>query len=320
MLLNPMGSPKFSVIIITRNRAGFLPKVLDSLLKQDYENARYEIIVVDNNSDDDTTSTVQRFKRECPNRIHYVFEPKIGMSKARNTGASVAKGEILVFIDDDAIASSNWLDNYAYLYKTFPEIVAWGGKIDLVFQSCRPEWLSDDLMMALSYLNISDKETLLSFPDYPFGCNFSVKRECYMNIGGFIEDLKTSNEEKAFFYKLHLNNYRVGYSPKALVYHQIPSSRLEKKYLIKRGIKQGVGNIKFDSIFNPMKGSRFKEEFNQLLFDGLIIIRNALFYRSKFSFAQIYYLCIRCGQILGIIMRRFAKNECRSYSQTNEAS
>ncbi len=319
-LVNAMDSPNFSVIIITRNRASFLRKVLESLIKQDYGNDKYDIIIVDNNSKDDTTSTVERFQRECPNKIHYVFEPRIGMSKARNTGASVAKGEILVFIDDDAIAASNWLNNYDHLYKTFPDIVAWGGKIDLVFESCRPKWLSDDLMMALSYLNISDKETMLSFPDYPFGCNFSVKRECYMKIGGFIEDLKTSNEEKAFFCKLHLNNYRVGYSPKPLVYHQIPSSRLEKKYLIKRGIKQGVGNIKFDSIFYPIKGPRFKEEFNQLLFDGLIIIRNALFYRSKFSFAQIYYLCIRCGQILGIIMRRFAKNEYRPHSHANEAS
>jgi hypothetical protein len=175
-------------------------------------------------------------------------------------------------------------------------------------------------MMALSYLNISHKETLLSFPDYPFGCNFSVRKECYMKIGGFIEDLKTSNEEKAFFYKLYLNNYKVGYSPKALVYHQIPQSRLEIRYFIKRGIKQGIGNINFYSIFNPKKTPQFKDEFNRLLFDGLITIRNVLFYRSTFSFAQIYYLCIRWGQILGIIMRSFAKNEYRSHNQKNEAS
>ena len=311
---------KVSIIVITRNRAVYLHQVLKSLIGQEIQGEAYEIILVDNNSKDATASVVKDFNRTFGDRIEYVFKPEIGMPKARNTGASVAKGEILVFIDDDAIASSNWLDTYDRLYKTFPDIVAWGGKIDLVFQSSRPKWLSDDLMMALSYLNISDKETILSFPDYPFGCNFSVKREYYMRIGGFIEDLKNSNEEKAFFYKLHLNNYKVGFSPKALVYHQIPSSRLKKRYFIKRGIKQGIGNIKFDSIFNPMRVPRLREEFNQLLFDGLITIRNVLFYRSKFSFAQIYYSCIRWGQILGIIMRRFAKNEYRSYSHTNEAS
>ncbi len=315
-----MDSPKFSVIIITRNRVSLLRRVLESLLKQDYENEKYEIIVVDNNSSDVTASTIQHFKRESFNRIHYVFEQEIGMSKARNRGASVANGEILVFIDDDAIASSNWLDNYDHLYRTFPDVVAWGGKIYLVFQSRRPEWLSDDLMMALSYLNTSDKETILSFPDYPFGCNFSVKREHYLKIGGFIEDLRNSNEEKAFFYKLYLNNCRVGYSPKALVYHQILPSRLIKKYFLKRGIKQGIGNIKFDSIFNPTKAPRFREELRRVLLDGLIIIRNSLFYKKRCSFAQIYYLCIRWGQVLGIMMRRLDKNEYCSYSHTDEAS
>ena len=315
-----MDSPKYSVIIITRNRADLLPKVIGSLLKQDYENGKYEIIVVDNNSDDDTASIVERFKRQCPEKIHYIFESEIGMSKARNEGAKVARGEILVFIDDDAIASPNWLDDYSSLYEMFPDIVAGGGKIELVFQSCRPKWLSDELLVALGHLNLSDKETVLSFPDHPFGGNFSVKREKFISVGGFIEDFRNCNEEKAFFSKLHLSRYKVAYSPKALVYHHIPTPKLRQMFFIRRGIKQGISNIKVISIFNPSGIPLFKEELNHLLFDGLIIIRNALFYRSKFSFAQIYYLCIRFGKILGIMMRRFSKNEYCSCSDTNEAS
>jgi GT2 family glycosyltransferase len=202
----------------------------------------------------------------------------------------------------------------------FPDIVAAGGRIESVFQSEKPKWLSDELLIALGHLNISDKETILSFPDYPFGGNFSVKREKFMKVEGFIENFRNSNEEKAFFYKLHVNKYRVGYTPKALVYHQISTSRLRKIFFIKRGIKQGIGNIKFISIFDPIRIPRFKEELNQVLFDGLIIIRNILFCRGKYSFAQIYYLCIRWGEILGIMIRRFAKNEYRLYSHTNEAS
>ena len=320
MLVNPMDNPKYSVIIITRNRARFLPKVLESLIAQDYKNEKYEIIIVDNNSNDDTTSIVEHFKREEANKIHYVFEPKIGMSRARNMGAAVARGEILVFIDDDAIASTHWLSDYGFLYEMFPDIDAGGGKIELLFQSRRPQWLSDELLVVLGYLNISDKEMLFSFPKHPFGGNFFVKKETFMQVGGFNENLRNSNEEKAFFYKLHLNKYNVGYSPKALVYHQIPTSRLRRVFFIKRGFKQGMANIKFDSIFDPTEIPRIKKEFIQLLLDGLIIITNILFYRKNFSFAQIYYLCIRCGQILGIVMRRFAKNEYRSYSHTNEAS
>jgi glycosyltransferase involved in cell wall biosynthesis len=315
-----MSKFKFSVIIITRNRARFLPKALESLINQDYKNEKYEIIVVDNNSNDDTASIVERFKREFPNKIHYVFEPEIGMPKARNKGAAEAKGEILLFIDDDAIATPHWLKGYCSIYEIFPDIVAAGGRIELVFESDKPKWLSDELLTALGNFNFSNKETILLFPVYPFGGNFSVKRINFISTGGFIDDLKTSNEEKAFFFKLHLNKCRVGYSPKALVYHHIPSSRLRKRFFIKRGIKQGIGNVKFDSIFNRMKNPRFKDELNKFLFDGLLIIRNILFCRNKYSFAQIYYLCIRWGELFGIMMWRFKRHEYRSYSHTDEAS
>jgi glycosyltransferase involved in cell wall biosynthesis len=311
---------KASVIVITRNRARLLPRVLESLVKQDFENDKYEIIVVDNNSDDDTTSIVKKFKREFPNKINYVFEPKVGMSNARNRGAETAKGEILLFIDDDAIASTNWLTSHNFLYQSFPDIVATGGKIELTFLSKRPKWVSKELLVTLGYLDLCNTETIISFPNHPFGVNFSVKKEQLMKLKGFFGELKNYNDEKAFFYKLYLNKYIVGYSPKALVYHQIPTSRLRKIFFIKRGIKQGISNIKFMSIFNSITIPRFKEELNQLLFDGLLIIRNILFCRDKYSFAQIYYLCIRWGEILAIINWRLRKNEYRSYSHTNEAS
>jgi len=311
---------KFSVVIITRNRANYLDQAIRNLVKQNYPKDNFEIIVVDNNSDDITASVVIDLKRNLCDSIQYAFEPKIGMSKARNKGATVARGEILAFIDDDAIPSSKWLDDYCSLFEMFPEIVAAGGKIEPLFQCDKPKWLSDELLIVLGHLNISDKETILSFPDHPFGGNFSVKKEIFMKVGGFIEDIKHCNEEKAFFYKLYLNNYKVGYSPKALVYHQIPTSRLRKIFFLKRGIKQGMSNVKVKLLFDPIKNLGFKIKVNRFLLDGLLIFRNILFCRDKYSFSQFYNLSIQLGELLGIMMRRFAKNEYRSFIHTNEAS
>ncbi len=311
---------KLSIVIITRNRANYLDEAIKNLLKQNYPKENFEIIVVDNNSSDNTRSVVKKLGDYSKNNIQYIFEPDIGMSKARNRGAAIARGEIVLFIDDDVIPSPHWLHDYCSIYDMFPEIDAAGGRIEPVFQSDKPKWVSDELLVALGQLNLSEKETILSFPDHPFGGNFSVKRETFMKVGGFIEEFTSCNEETAFFSKLHLNGYKVGYSPKVLVYHQIAGSRLSRIFFIKRGIKQGISNIKLISIFNPIRIPQFKEELNQLLLDGLIIIRNSLFFRNKYSFAQIYYLCIRWGQILGIIMRRFVKNEYRSYFNENETS
>jgi len=294
--------------------------VLKSLIGQEIHGETYEIIVVDNNSIDATASVVKEFNRAFGDRIQYVFESEVGMSKARNKGADAAKGDILLFIDDDALASPHWLHDHCSLYEVFPDLVATGGRIELLFDSGRPAWLSDELLIVLGHLNYSDKESLMFYPDHPFGVNFSIKKNQFMEIGGFDERVRNYNDEKTFFCKLLLSKCKVGYSPKALVYHQIPTSRLRKVFFIKRGFKQGMANIKFHSICDPTGVPQFKKEFNQLIYEGLIIIRNILFYENKCSFAQIYYFCIRWGQILGIMMRRISKNECRSYSQTNEAS
>lgn len=309
-----------SIIVITRNRAACLHRVLETLIGQHVQGEAYEIIVVDNNSADATASVVNNFKRVFGDRIQYVFEPEVGMSKARNKGAYTAKGEILLFIDDDALASPHWLHDHCSLYEVFPDLVAAGGKIELLLDNGRPKWLPDELLIVLGHLNYSDKESLISYPDHPFGVNFSIKRNRFMEVGGFDERMRNYNDEKMFFYKLFLSKCKVGYSPNALVYHQIPTSRLRKLFFVKRGFKQGVANTKCSSILASTSIPQFKKEFKQLILEGLIITRNVLFYRSKFSFAHIYYCCIRCGQIWGIIMRRFARNEYRSYSHTNEAS
>jgi glucosyl-dolichyl phosphate glucuronosyltransferase len=311
---------KASIIVITRNRAAYLHEALKTLIAQEIQGEAYEIIVVDNNSKDATASVVKDFKRAFGDKIQYVFEPEAGMSRARNKGADKAKGEVLLFIDDDALASPHWLQNHCSLYEVFPNLVATGGRIELLFDSGRPNWLADELLIVLGHLNYSDEESLMFYPDHPFGVNFSVKKNHFIKIGGFEERVRNYNDEKTFFYKLLLNKCNVGYSPKALVYHRIPTSRLRKVFFIKRGFKQGMANIRFHSICDPSGVPQFQREFNQLISEGLIILRNILLYENKCSFAQIYYLCIRWGQILGIMMRSVAKNEYRSHNQKNEAS
>lgn len=312
--------PEFSVIIITRNRAKDLGKVLESVMKQDYESERYEIIVVDNDSKDDTAAIVERFKQGRSSKIHYILESKIGMSNARNSGAQAAKGKILLFIDDDAIASTSWLRSHDLLYQTFPDIVATGGKVELSFLSKKPKWVSDELLVTLGHLDLGSAETIISFPNHPFGVNFSVKKEQLTKLGGFFGEFKNYNDEKAFFYKLYFEKEKVGYSPRALVHHQIPAARLNKWFFIRRGIKQGISNMKLMSIFDPTRIPRFKDELSKFLLDALIIIRNILFLNGKYSFSQMYFLSIRWGMLLEILTWRFTKNEYRSHCHTNEAS
>ena len=90
-------TPKVSVIIPTYNRDRLLPRAVNSVLAQTYDD--YEIIIVDDCSTDDTQQVVAAF---ADSRIrHFRHEVNKGVSAARNTGIANARGEYIAFLDDD---------------------------------------------------------------------------------------------------------------------------------------------------------------------------------------------------------------------------
>ena len=93
-----------SVIIPTRNRADDLRDVLQSLLNQTLGSDRFEVLVVDNGSTDDTCSVAGEFTCSCGN-FHYFFEKTPGLHAGRHRGLMEAAGDVLVFVDDDIVAS-----------------------------------------------------------------------------------------------------------------------------------------------------------------------------------------------------------------------
>ncbi len=87
--------PLISVIIPTYNTGRFIGQAIDSVLAQTYPH--YEIIVVDDGSTDDTKSRLQPFY----DKISYHYQPNQGVSAARNTGLTMARGELVLFLDAD---------------------------------------------------------------------------------------------------------------------------------------------------------------------------------------------------------------------------
>jgi glycosyltransferase involved in cell wall biosynthesis len=94
----------FSFIIPTYNRANFIGKTIDSLLKQQYNN--YEIIVVDDGSTDNTEDVIKKYA--APN-FTYIKKQNAERAAARNFGAAIAKGEYVNFFDSDDLAYPNHL-------------------------------------------------------------------------------------------------------------------------------------------------------------------------------------------------------------------
>src|ERR1043165_6792989 len=103
------GTPiKVTVAIPTYNRADFLRQTLAGIAAQQFPRDHFEVLVIDNNSNDHTRAVVAEFAggRPAPRHIH---ESQQGLDHARNRAIAEARGEILVFGDDDILLQPDWL-------------------------------------------------------------------------------------------------------------------------------------------------------------------------------------------------------------------
>ena len=173
-----------TIALCTWNRVGLLVGALESFkglrIPPQWE---WEILVVDNNSTDETARVVERFSALLP--IRYSFEARQGLSHARNRASREARGELVVFTDDDVLADPNWLIEYAAAVEAYPDAAFFGGTIDARFAVKPPRWLAnnfDRFASAYALRNLGPGVHAVERPeDLPFGANMAFRREALKN-------------------------------------------------------------------------------------------------------------------------------------------
>src|ERR1044072_4820738 len=98
-----------TVIIATYNRAGMLGPAVESVLKQDAGDLRFEVIVVDKNSPDHTREVVESYIARGHTNLSYLFEPRQGVAHARNHALAHARAPVIAFTDDDVRVAPDWV-------------------------------------------------------------------------------------------------------------------------------------------------------------------------------------------------------------------
>lgn len=241
-----MPNIQISAIICTHNRDTYLGAAIDSLLAQDFA-FEFEVVVVDNGSSDRTREVVEQ-RTDNP-RLKYIFEPTLGLSVARNTGAKVASAEILAYLDDDAVASSKWLQILYSAYQNNPQLAIAGGKVTLLWPEGiqQPSWLSPGLAGNLGAYDLGDSVVYIEQPGLtPRGLNYSIRRHFLAEIGGFDPHLGRvgknllSNEELQMTEFALQRGWQVAYLPEALVAHNVAPERLNRSWFLNRGWWQGI--------------------------------------------------------------------------------
>jgi glycosyltransferase involved in cell wall biosynthesis len=241
-----------SLIIPTYNRAGVLKRALDSAMNLSYSPDQYEIVVVDNGSTDGTPAVVRDAQKKYPNRsLSYVREERVGLHYARHAGVWAAKGDILVFTDDDATFAPGWLAAYAEAFDAHAEMVAAGGPVRPDWEAPPPKWLLEFMGDAKTFGMLSLMEPHNSFRLAPdgvfFGVNMAIRRNVLLKLGGFnpdsFGDSWLGDGETGLVYKIWRHKMPIGYVPEALVYHHIPAERMTVRYFCLRMANQGICDL-----------------------------------------------------------------------------
>jgi glycogen synthase len=180
--------PSVSVVISTLNRAALLRKSLTSLKYQNYGN--FEVVVVNGPSTDATEQVLSTFAGS-------IIATRIGeanLSKSRNAGIAISKGELVLFLDDDAFAEADWIANIASAYAD-SSVGAVGTR---VYDHTGFQWQANPFIVDDCYNpNFKSKPPLwaFEFPDaksipHILGASSSFRREVLMQIGGFDEEIE----------------------------------------------------------------------------------------------------------------------------------
>ncbi len=218
-----------SVVVATWRRPVLLRATLAALLRQSYTD--FEVVVVCDGPDADVSAISREF--ECEPRIRWVFHPvNRGLPAARNTGAREAKGDIVLFLDDDVIADPDLVGAHMRHHQesgscrrlAVTSLAAEDRQTQLstyLNERLHHHWKSmleyaSGILGATGIDSISDEFQSIAC----FGLNSSIRRDLFVNQGGFNERFRASDEESELGIRLYLAGVEFVFEPRVLLTHK----------------------------------------------------------------------------------------------------
>lgn len=198
--------PRISVVVCSYNGGTTLRECLSSLMRLDYPD--YEVLLVDDGSTDDTPEIAADFPQ-----VICVRQENRGLSAARNVGASHADGEIVAYTDSDCVADEHWL-RYLVLAMHDQNVEAIGGPNITPY--------SDGMVarcVAASPGNPSHVMLDDHYAEHVPGCNFAVRRDVLLKLGGFDAQFRTAGDDVDLCWRLLDAGMNIGYAASAMVWH-----------------------------------------------------------------------------------------------------
>jgi glucosyl-dolichyl phosphate glucuronosyltransferase len=225
-----------SVIISTRDRASSLRETLETLGKiRVPAGNRMELIVVDNGSTDETAQVIRSAKTDNL-KVEYLYEGSQGKSNGLNAALRQARGEIILFTDDDVVVPEDWAEQMiAALTESGTDAVV--GRVVLADELARP-WLTPLHKWWLAAPDEQWDETVELI-----GANMGFRRSVLEHVPGFDPGLGPGKlgfgEETLFGKQLMEAGFKIRYAPRAVIVHRPENSRLRRRDWLETARKKG---------------------------------------------------------------------------------
>ncbi len=305
---------KVTVAIPTYNRADFLRQTLAGIVAQQFPRDHFEVLVIDNNSTDHTRAVVAEFGSAQP-APRYLREEKQGLDYARNRAIAEARGEIIVFGDDDILVQPDWLAQMTVplLADTATRrIGAIGGEVIPVFPDGLPDWVRE-WHAPLAFRNDTGP---LEARHSPMGANLAFPKWVFAQLGHFHTALDRaagnyfSGGDSEMVRRVRAAGLEVWFAPAAAVQHQMPASRTTFRYARRHAFDSARSRV-IDRAGQPGAAGyllgRFFANVVKALSYALVALANAVVFRGGAAKKALVRAWRSCGYLYQIPRSLFGK-------------
>ena len=246
---------KITIAVCTWNWADSLGKTLEAFLALKIpKGVDVEFLVVNNNCTDHTDQVIEGFSKRLP--LIRLFEPKQGLSNARNCAVKAAQGEVIIFTDHDAIVQPDWLINYMAAFQRWPEAAYFGGTITPLYESQPPDWVQANIKLlegAVLIRNLGSEERRLEPHEQVFGANIAFRRAVFetekfdSNFGPAGKELILGDETRFVAKLIEKKQFGV-WVPSARVQHFVPKKRTSLEFVHRYFVALGRTQVRISGV------------------------------------------------------------------------
>jgi glycosyltransferase involved in cell wall biosynthesis len=249
---------KVSVVVCTyaMDRYDSFSAAVESLLKQTHEPLEL-VLVVDGNSD-----VYERIREEFDDAdqrgvksvILHNNDENRGISYSRTKGGELASGEVVAFIDDDAVAETDWVERLVEVYEE-TDAIAVGGDVRPNWQTEKPDFFPEEFYWLVGCVEPDFADHMEEVRN-TYGSNISYRREAFLEVGGYDPNTGRKGDKHLQAHEAPvgvrlMREYDRGmvYTEDAVVHHTLFDYRGNFRWLIARSFWQGYSKRVFDLLY-----------------------------------------------------------------------